>query len=91
MPLRRRSDSHPPRRDPVTEAIAWRAFELFLARGQQDGHDLDDWLQAEREFMNAASRGNTATESESWPPDESAQPEPRESVLKGSSPNARQQ
>jgi hypothetical protein len=53
MPLRRRSDSHP-RRDPITEAIASRAFELFLARGRQDGHDLDDWLEAEREFAEAA-------------------------------------
>jgi hypothetical protein len=61
MPLRRRSDSHP-RRDPITEAIAWRAFELFLARGGQDGHDLDDWLQAEREFKNAAQSRATASE-----------------------------
>jgi hypothetical protein len=53
MPLRRRSDSLP-RRDPVHEAIARRAYELFLARGEEDGHDLDDWLQAEREFAEAA-------------------------------------
>ena len=53
MPSRRRSDSHP-RRNPITEAIAQRAFELFLARGEQHGHDLDDWLQAEREFANLA-------------------------------------
>jgi hypothetical protein len=53
MPFRRRSDAHP-RRDPIVEAIARRAFELFLARGQQHGHALDDWLQAEREFAQAA-------------------------------------
>jgi hypothetical protein len=53
MPTRRRSDSLPPR-DPVKEAIARRAFELFLERGEQHGHDLDDWLQAEREFAEAA-------------------------------------
>ena len=36
----------------VTEAdIARRAYELFLARDCEDGHDVDDWLQAERELQ----------------------------------------
>jgi len=30
--------------------IATRAFELFSARGGVHGHDLDDWLRAEREL-----------------------------------------
>jgi hypothetical protein len=65
MPSRRRSDSQS-RRDPITEAIARRAFELFLARGGQHGHDLDDWLQAEREFAEAAKpRPAAARKSES--------------------------
>jgi hypothetical protein len=60
MPSRRRSDSRP-RRDPITEAIAQRAYELFLARGAQHGHDIDDWLQAERELGDAAkSRPSSA-------------------------------
>ena len=53
MPSRRRSD-YLPHRDPIQEAIARRAYELFLARGEQHGHDLDDWLQAERELAEAA-------------------------------------
>lgn len=28
-----------------------RAFELFEQRGAMPGHDLDDWLQAEREIL----------------------------------------
>ena len=32
------------------EDIARRAFELYEARGCQDGHDLEDWLQAEQEL-----------------------------------------
>ena len=32
------------------EAIARRAFELFEKRGRRDGHDVDDWLLAEREL-----------------------------------------
>ena len=54
MPTRRRIDSEPPRRDPITEAIALRAYELFLTRGGQHGRDLEDWLQAERELLDAA-------------------------------------
>ena len=30
--------------------IARRAHEIYEARGGQDGRDLDDWLQAEREI-----------------------------------------
>lgn len=31
--------------------IARRAFDLYLARGRHDGHDVEDWLQAERELQ----------------------------------------
>ena len=33
--------------------IARRAYAIFEARGRQHGHDLDDWLRAERELRNA--------------------------------------
>lgn len=33
----------------VSELIAARAHEIFQSRGGGLGHDLDDWLQAERE------------------------------------------
>jgi hypothetical protein len=43
----------------ITEAeIARRAFEVFCARGGQHGRALDDWLQAERELLTAASSTN---------------------------------
>jgi hypothetical protein len=48
---RRRSDSLP-KRDPIREAIATRAYELFLERGATDGHDLADWIAAEHELMD---------------------------------------
>ena len=32
------------------EQIRRRAHELYEARGQEDGHDLEDWLQAEAEI-----------------------------------------
>lgn len=31
-----------------TDSVARRAFELFQTRGEIHGHDLDDWLEAER-------------------------------------------
>lgn len=37
------------------EIIPKRAYELFEKRGQEAGHDLDDWILAESEVV-----GNTA-------------------------------
>jgi hypothetical protein len=34
----------------TADVIARRAFEFYLARGGAHGHDLEDWLQAEREL-----------------------------------------
>ena len=41
--------------EPAREEIERRAYELYLARGEVNGHDQDDWLQAEREFREAQS------------------------------------
>src|SRR4051812_37550156 len=35
---------------PAREEIAMRAFARFEARGHQHGHDVEDWLAAEREL-----------------------------------------
>ena len=35
--------------------IRHRAYEIYLERGGEPGHDLEDWLQAEREFTTAQS------------------------------------
>ena len=37
------------------DAIARRAYGLYEERGREHGHDLDDWLQAERELQGALS------------------------------------
>ena len=36
------------------EKVARRAFELYCARGREDGYALDDWLSAERELSAVA-------------------------------------
>jgi hypothetical protein len=38
------------------DAIARRAFELWERRGRPDGHDVDDWLSAERELTRRDAR-----------------------------------
>jgi Protein of unknown function (DUF2934) len=35
---------------PSEQEIAIRAHALFLESGAVEGHDLEDWLQAEREL-----------------------------------------
>jgi len=32
------------------DEIAQRAYDLYQARGAEDGRDVDDWLRAEREL-----------------------------------------
>jgi len=34
----------------LPDLICKRAYQLFEERGRQPGHDVDDWLQAEREI-----------------------------------------
>ena len=33
-----------------TGEVRRRAYEVYLERGKQSGHDVDDWLQAEQEL-----------------------------------------
>lgn len=35
---------------PSTEAIQQRAYELFVERGSEHGHDVEDWIGAERQL-----------------------------------------
>ena len=45
---------------PGNEAIAARAYQLFLQRGGEHGRELDDWLTAERELVGAAAATNVS-------------------------------
>ena len=38
------------------EKIRQRAYELYEARGREDGRAIDDWLQAEAEIEAARGR-----------------------------------
>jgi hypothetical protein len=45
---------------PTSSDIAARAFALYCERGGQDGHDVEDWLQAEREISQAKKKSTAA-------------------------------
>jgi hypothetical protein len=36
----------------VREKIRLRAYELYEQRGREEGHDFEDWLQAESEVLS---------------------------------------
>ncbi len=44
----------------MLEQIRARAHELFEQRGREQGHDLDDWLQAEAEVTQKRVKANAA-------------------------------
>ena len=39
---------------PNRDAIAHRAYELYVARGRVAGHELEDWIEAELELSGKA-------------------------------------
>jgi hypothetical protein len=39
----------------TTDDIACRAYDLYVARGREDGHDIEDWMQAERELRTGSA------------------------------------
>lgn len=45
------------------EDIAQQAYALYLARGRKDGHDLEDWLQAERKLQEGKQTYFTSIDS----------------------------
>jgi hypothetical protein len=44
----------------LLEQIRVRAHELFEQRGREEGHDLDDWLQAEAEVTQQRTKTKAA-------------------------------
>ena len=38
------------------EDVPRRAYELYLERGGQDGHDVEDWLRAEADVMRGCGQ-----------------------------------
>jgi hypothetical protein len=51
-----RTDVSHPASEITPDAIARRAYEIYMDRGGANGHDIDDWLQAERELQDEPVR-----------------------------------
>ena len=45
---------------PIEQQIQQRAYELYERRGMTDGHDLEDWLQAECEIKTTHANAEAA-------------------------------
>ncbi|HEX2715182.1 MAG TPA: DUF2934 domain-containing protein [Candidatus Acidoferrales bacterium] len=44
---------------PTPEEIGRRAYEIYLQRGGEPGHEVEDWLQAERELREQQAKGHS--------------------------------
>ena len=61
-------NSNPPKKSPTAinepqeleHQIRLRAYELYEARGREDGHDLEDWFRAKEEITIKKFRTATA-------------------------------
>jgi outer membrane protein TolC len=53
MPATARAKELPSENLSLEEQIQRRAYELYVERGNQSGSELDDWLQAEEEILQA--------------------------------------
>jgi len=53
MPAPARAKQLPSETPSLEDRIRRRAYELYLQRGKQSGSELDDWLQAEEEILQA--------------------------------------
>jgi DUF2934 family protein len=45
---------------PMEQEIRQRAYELYEQRGRTDGHDMEDWFQADREMKGTQANAAAA-------------------------------
>ena len=61
--LRMKSDRRRTGRVVTDNDVARRAYALYLARGGEHGHDLDDWLRGEQEMRSVKADLGSASNS----------------------------
>lgn len=49
---------------PSPDEIAARAYARYESRGGEDGHDVEDWLEAERELRDGSGTHDAAAHAE---------------------------
>jgi hypothetical protein len=47
------TNANPTEKSPhhMRDEVELRAYQIYIERGCPDGHDVDDWLQAEHELL----------------------------------------
>jgi Protein of unknown function (DUF2934) len=60
MPAPARATESPRESTSLEDQIQQRAYELYVERGNQSGSELDDWLQAEEEILQAREESKMA-------------------------------
>ena len=50
----------------LEQRVRYRAYELYLQRGNQPGSEIDDWLQAEAEIRRAEEEAIDEASEESF-------------------------
>jgi Protein of unknown function (DUF2934) len=58
--MSRRSITQPGSTPELLEQIRIRAYELFEQRGRAEGHEIEDWLQAENEVLRKTAKTSAA-------------------------------
>jgi len=58
-------NSRPASSVPTREQIALRAYEIYLERGGEPGHELEDWTRAERELLGKNGTGRKSSSAKS--------------------------
>lgn len=56
----RQSITQPGSTPELLEQIRIRAYELFEQRGRAEGHEVEDWLQAEDEVLRKTANTSAA-------------------------------
>ena len=54
------------------DRVAQRAYQRYEARGREDGHDMEDWFEAERELNQGVSSDATTPDDRDVNSDEAA-------------------
>jgi Protein of unknown function (DUF2934) len=75
-------------RKPSREEVEIRAYEIYLERGQEHGHDVDHWLAAEQELVGTPQsepERDPRTVTRPTPPTTSQAPQQRSAVAGASS------
>ena len=51
--------------DPIYARVAVLAYSMYEQRGRQDGHDIEDWCQAEKTILEEMALQDTRSKARS--------------------------